>query len=1205
MELLLTVMGPQTLWQHRLPTDTIDPCVQQLTELPIEVGGRGSNWFWRLIDESIRWVEHPDVRFFEAPSGTAQRFVFVVEQTGHQWALEWSDAVVPGTRYTVTEQQVLHIGAHAEAVIQMSDTASFSLEWDQTSWHLTVSDVTQSWCYVARQRACQHQRLSVGTVVHAPQLTCVLGVGFLRLHTAGSSVRCQLSMWHASLAADRLLPPFAVQQLSRLPQFAAVPQPYHCTIEAPSKRQKPEPQPIWQLVGPLATAGLSTMGFALLSLSYAIQSQQWGGLVAPILLSGSVLTGALFMPMMQRRYQRQRSQYLERQRQAHYRHYLAVQQQQLEQAQAQFVQQLAYYYPLQVNRWWQAHVCAHRLTIRLGTATRHQLSQVTLKQGSFSFETDVLSAAQQAFVLQIPDAEAAPYTLSLADYPVTTILAADEADVAAIYRHVTSQLVTQYGYDELALAVLDDTEDGHRLKWCPHASHVFADVQIATDTTQAQQLLQQVAWHVQHAPHPIHWVVLVRNSNLVPHRAQMDELCRLAQEHERLQVLFFTANAQDVVAHSTALITVLDATQAAIVQLQPPTADTVSALQIARQTTAEQQRLMAKMARTHLTGHRSAVQRQTVLTFLDMYEVATVEQLAIAQRWRRNRNRTGLPAVVGRDEHGQLVVLDIHDQADGPHGLVAGMTGSGKSEWLISYILALAIDYAPEQVSFVIIDFKGGGIATVCQPLPHICGLMTNLDEQEAARVLSALRAELEVRQRLFQAIRQQFQLGVVSIDVYQALYDEGRIQTPLPHLVIVVDEFAELKQAQPDFMDQLIQIARIGRSLGLHLILATQKPHGVVNEQIWSNSRFRVCLKVQDAMDSRDVLDNTDASQLSQAGQFYLKVGNGERYVCGCSGWSGAVYHEAQRIAPQRLLLRTLQQRTWYDLSHDVTGVCATDQQEVGALIASMQQLASRRAAPLWAPPLAASQPLHTLQAERPTVSVGTRFSAIIGRYDDLANRTQPVLTLDWPQVEHVALYGSVGSGKTQLIDSLLHDLQDTAGLTSVSVLLIDLIDGLRQWQHQPLISHYVNRSMPDKLAYIFETAQAILDQRQRSTEPFPPVLVIVHYANHLLENYGPYHDILRRLLKEGPHAQLFVLLSVPCHADLSYRFTDYIKTSLCLQLLDAQEYLMILGSRINVPIQERIGWGICRKDAQLYAFQAAETQKKEDQDEARIDSY
>ena len=222
-----------------------------------------------------------------------------------------------------------------------------------------------------------------------------------------------------------------------------------------------------------------------------------------------------------------------------------------------------------------------------------------------------------------------------------------------------------------------------------------------------------------------------------------------------------------------------------------------------------------------------------------------------------------------------MVFLDLHEKFHGPHGLVAGTTGSGKSEILQSYILSMATLFHPYEVGFVIIDFKGGGMVNQFRRLPHLNGAITNIDGSEIERSLLSIRAELRKRQELFA------RYDVNHIDAYIRKYKNNETDIPLPHLILIVDEFAELKSDQPEFMKELISTARIGRSLGVHLILATQKPSGVVDNQIWSNSRFKLCLKVQNKEDSNEVLKSPLAAEIKEPGRAYLQVGTVERAAC------------------------------------------------------------------------------------------------------------------------------------------------------------------------------------------------------------------------------------------------------------------------------------------------------------------------------------
>lgn len=276
------------------------------------------------------------------------------------------------------------------------------------------------------------------------------------------------------------------------------------------------------------------------------------------------------------------------------------------------------------------------------------------------------------------------------------------------------------------------------------------------------------------------------------------------------------------------------------------------------------------------------------LSFFELYGISHPSQLQAETRWRKSRTYDSMKALIGQKGGGAPCYLDVHEKYHGPHGLVAGTTGSGKSETLQTYLLSLAIAFSPEDVGFFLIDYKGGGMANLFDGLPHVLGQISNLSGSQVRRAMVSIKSENQRRQRIFN------EYGVNNINLYTRLYKNKEAKLPIPHLFIVIDEFAELKREEPEFMKELISVAQVGRSLGVHLILATQKPSGTVDDNIWSNSKFRLCLRVQDRQDSNDMLHRPDAAYITQAGRCYLQVGNDELFELFQSGYSGAVYDEA-----------------------------------------------------------------------------------------------------------------------------------------------------------------------------------------------------------------------------------------------------------------------------------------------------------------------
>ncbi len=206
--------------------------------------------------------------------------------------------------------------------------------------------------------------------------------------------------------------------------------------------------------------------------------------------------------------------------------------------------------------------------------------------------------------------------------------------------------------------------------------------------------------------------------------------------------------------------------------------------------------------------------------------------------------------MIGRASDG---AVEIDLSRDGPHALIAGTTGSGKSELLRTLVAALALSSPPELLSFVLIDYKGGAAFDACADLPHVVGVVTDLDEHLGARVLRSLDAELRRREG---ALRRS---SSPDLDAHRA----DATDEELARLIVVVDEFAALAAELPDFLHSLVAIAQRGRSLGVHLVLATQRPGVALSDDIVANTNLRIALRMQDTADSAAVIGDVSATML------------------------------------------------------------------------------------------------------------------------------------------------------------------------------------------------------------------------------------------------------------------------------------------------------------------------------------------------------
>ncbi len=251
---------------------------------------------------------------------------------------------------------------------------------------------------------------------------------------------------------------------------------------------------------------------------------------------------------------------------------------------------------------------------------------------------------------------------------------------------------------------------------------------------------------------------------------------------------------------------------------------------------------------------------------LDVLQLDPPDPEALLARWLPGAQAT--LAIVGESYDGPFGI-DI--TSDGPHGLIAGTTGSGKSELLQTIVASLAVANRPDAMNFVLVDYKGGSAFKDCVRLPHTVGMVTDLDTHLVERSLESLGAELTRREHLLAAA------GAKDIEDYTSARSSGARLPAMPRLLLVIDEFASMVRELPDFITGLVNIAQRGRSLGLHLILATQRPSGVVTADIRANTNLRIALRVTDTEESTDVIGTPDAARISKTtpGRGYVRLGH------------------------------------------------------------------------------------------------------------------------------------------------------------------------------------------------------------------------------------------------------------------------------------------------------------------------------------------
>lgn len=421
------------------------------------------------------------------------------------------------------------------------------------------------------------------------------------------------------------------------------------------------------------------------------------------------------------------------------------------------------------------------------------------------------------------------------------------------------------------------------------------------------------------------------------------------------------------------------------------------------------------------------------ITLFQLLHIMSPYDLDLESRWSNSKIYKTMAAPIGVKSGDEIVYLDLHEKYHGPHGLVAGTTGSGKSEILQTYILSMATLFHPYEVGFIIIDFKGGGMVNQFKDLPHLNGAITNMDGNEIERSLLSIKAELVKRQELFA------KLEVNHIDDYIKAYKDGKAKIPLPHLILIVDEFAELKSEQPEFMKELISAARIGRSLGVHLILATQKPSGVVSDQIWSNSKFKLCLKVQNKNDSNEVLKSPLAAEIKEPGRAYLQVGNNEIFQLFQSAYSGVTAKTDGISAQKKFALTSValsgKRSVIYEQKPNEDDAGET---QLKAIVNYVNEFCEKkgisRLPNICLPALPEKLPF-TLDGFSYT---GTDIVVPVGVVDDPSRQRQYVETWNISQ-NNFYILGSAQSGKTNLLQTMICGLAMRYSPKDVQMYILD----------------------------------------------------------------------------------------------------------------------------------------------------------------------
>jgi S-DNA-T family DNA segregation ATPase FtsK/SpoIIIE len=557
-------------------------------------------------------------------------------------------------------------------------------------------------------------------------------------------------------------------------------------------------------------------------------------------------------------------------------------------------------------------------------------------------------------------------------------------------------------------------------------------------------------------------------------------------------------------------------------------------------------------------------------------------------------------------------MFDMHDDVGygghGPHGLVAGTTGSGKSELLQSVIISQCIHYHPHDIVYVLIDYKGGGMADVFKGIPHLAGIITNLGGAQTKRAMLSINSEIKRRQAWLA------EYSVNHIDKYQKIYygnNRPENMKPLPHLVIVADEFAELYHEQRDFINELVSAARVGRSLGVHLVLATQKPDGVVDDQIWSNSKFKMCLKVQTESDSNGVLKKPDAAFIREPGRAYIQIGNDEIYELFQSAYSGADYvldkagEEEKKQQNKKVFALSIdgkQKQIYPPHGSQRKESGEKNPSQLESVVKHIAEMAEREGIIAldgpWTEPLSETLYYNELPEEWKS-RTQSLLSAVGGVIDDPRGQRKLPLEFDFASDGGLLIYGAAGSGKTTLLKTLCLSFAHRYEPDEVNIYIIDMGGGaLRSFSDLPHCGgvltvdqesgirqfvRYLFRQMENR-KQLFEDARAesFSEYRTRCGKDLPAIVVMVDGYAPLAEVYEDVDEQITLLSRDSARYGIFMVITGRTQRDIRYKLATNFKMALTYEQID-ESYADIVGRTEGMKPEAYCGRGLVKLEKPL----------------------
>ena len=1153
--------------------------------------------------------------------------LYAIERGSERYILyaeEINDASLVYHNYSINGFADIDIGRSEENDIVYSNKLvsknHAKLRWDGKNWN--IIDMNSLNGVFVNGRKIQNSKLEVGDVIYVVGLRIIFGIGFISVNSEKADVHIvhrkiiPIIPSTVPIKTDIVIGSSDAEvYFNRKPRKRIALGKDTITVEAPPMSINSEKIPMFLRMG----GSMVMSGASMLTGNFT-----------------SMISSVLFPVLTQKYTEKQKKEYEEK-RTIKYTEYLEKKRleidQEIEKEQSvlnQNYQELSSVlaYASQEKRLWERRKSDDDfLSLRLGTGNLPMVAALDYPVRGFDMDEDELVEKMYQLAEGEKRISDVPIMTSLADDYICGVVGERALQVLFV-KNMLMQLVTLHSYDEVKIILLCNEHDLRVLEFVKYLPHIWDDNKtirfLATTTNEAYQISEFFKKEVQPdidndvdqkriLKRRPYYVLFAMDKRIFD---SMEGLKSVLQAEKNYGVSVLAA-FEDLPKECSKIFDLKPSGEHSVIFLKDIEKENL-VFHMDSHNPLFAMGSMRKISNTKLKLLSQAYALPKMLTFLEMFSVGRIEHLNVLKRWNENNPVASLAAPVGVGTDGSLFTLDLHEKFQGPHGLVAGMTGSGKSEFIITYILSMAVNYHPDEVAFILIDYKGGGLAGAFEDeqrgihLPHLVGTITNLDGTAIQRSLMSIQSELTRRQRIFNKTKSKTNEGTMDIYTYQKLYRNHQVKEPLPHLFIISDEFAELKKQEPEFMDKLISAARIGRSLGVHLILATQKPSGVVDDQIWSNTKFRVCLKVQDRSDSMDMLKRPEAAELKDTGRFYLQVGYNEFFALGQSAWCGAKYKPQDEVVVQpddELLIIDHVGQPITRIRRKVD-VADSGMKQIVAVVKGLSDLAEReniKPRKLWKEPLKNLIGIDEIVADYPHESDG-QIESLIGMVDDPAHQDQFPMYLNLQQCRNLMIVGESGSGKTTMLQTILYYAVTHHSAKDLNCYILDFSSrNLSVFKNLPHCGAFLTDESEDDIMRFLSFVKEMIEERRKlfseaevssfnaykEIHDIPLILVVIDNVSRFEEfkNRSDIFSMIGDFMKNGVGYGIKVLFTVGQINDCPTQLRREAGNKIALRARDRYVYSDILDCRCRYEPVDTPGRGICVIGEECYEYQTALT--------------